>query len=316
MKKRIIIYSLSLLAFLTFLYIGLIFIPFSLPNDAIIDIQPGQSLRSVAEALDTKDIIISRYIFLSYAFLTRKTKQIKSGSYKMPERESIYGVFKLLSDPKAGGDIVVTIPEGYTVSDIAEVLDKKGIASKKDFMTTALQYEGYLFPETYYFSPKTPASDIIDSMRDEFKERFPKLYSSEKKDVVIIASMLEREARTSDDMRIIAGIIYKRLKLGLALQIDATVAYGVCYKQFKALQTCQPPRVNLRDNLKIDGPFNTYTRTSLPVAPISNPGDTALNAALDPKSSDFLFYLHTPEGETLFSKTIEEHEEKRAKYLR
>ena len=158
--------------------------------------------------------------------------------------------------------------------------------------------------------------EIIKKMWENFEEKTRGLTITPQ--AVIVASMLEKEVRKAEDMALVAGIIYKRLELGMPLQIDATVAYGSCLNIWtsQVQRTCDVTEINLIENIKIDSPYNTYTRKGLPLGPISNPGLRALNAALNPVASDYLYYLSArDDGRTIFSKTAEEHQLNRKKYL-
>ncbi len=311
-KKYILVAILSLFA--VFVIIGgLILYPITLQDKKIV-IKPGDNLNSIALQLENGGFIISRDLFESYSRLTGKNKKLQAGDYVLPDRVSIVSLVRILSSSE-GQAIQITIPEGFTVADIDKLLADKKIIQPGALLKSALANEGYFFPETYKIGSNTNLDSIISKLKKEFLKRYPSLESEKNQKVVIIASMLEREAQTVEDMMLIAGIIQKRLKLGIPLQIDATVAYGVCYRVYIQGTFCNPAKVNLRENIKIDGPYNTYTRGGLPVAPISNPGDRAIQAALTPKASDFLYYLHTRDGRTIYSKTFEEHEENRAKYL-
>lgn len=204
-------------------------------------------------------------------------------------------------------DIKVTIPEGTNLADIDRIISFAGVFPQGTLLKPEyLRLEGSLFPDTYRFDRGSSAENIIVRMRKEYQQQ----------DTLIIASMLEKEVQTEQDMKIVAGIIGKRLDAGMPLQIDATVAYGVCYKKFIIGQYCDVSQVNLVDNIKRDSAYNTYTRTGLPSAPISNPGLVALRAAQNPQTSEYWYYLTTHDGTTVFSRTLEEHNRARARYLR
>ena len=204
-------------------------------------------------------------------------------------------------------DVQATIPEGKNIADIDRILFKAKIAENGALLKPEyIALEGMLFPDTYRFDRGSSAEDIIARMRKDYSQ----------KDALIIASILEKEVRTENDMKIVAGIIEKRLAAGMALQIDATVAYGVCYPEFLKGRYCDVSKVNLVDNKKLDSAYNTYTRTGLPVGPISNPGLKALMAAQNPQSSEYWYYLSAKDGTTIFSRTLEEHNIARVKYLK
>jgi UPF0755 protein len=226
----------------------------------------------------------------------------------------------------------------------------------EDFLgPDTLKLEGYLFPDTYRFSksqidkhqaPSTPEGEqapygagksqtntndqtsksetqvreIIERMRENFETKTAGIFrglSAEKIErTIIIASILEKEVRNQRDMKLVAGIIEKRLSKNIPLEIDATVTYGVCYPKFLAGQYCDVSLANIIDNLKVSTPYNTYMNKGLPAGPISNPGLAAIVAALNPEKSDYLYYLTARDGTTIFSKTAAEHARARAKYIK
>jgi len=153
-------------------------------------------------------------------------------------------------------------------------------------------------------------------LQETFTSRINALNIAE--DQIIIASMLEREVQSDEDMRLVAGIMYKRMEIGMPLQIDATVAYGACLRQAEENnfgKNCDTSFIGVAREIPIDSKYNTYTRKGLPDGPISNPGLRAIDAAKNPKESPYLYYLSTRDGETIFSRTGAEHEANRRKYL-
>ena len=214
-------------------------------------------------------------------------------------------------------DVQVTIPEGTNIADLERLVVQAGIVEQGSLLTAEnIPLEGMLFPDTYRFDRASFPEVIIETMRSNFKKRTQDITGMPDKRMLIIASILEKEVRTSQDMRMVAGIIEKRLKPGMTLQLDATVAYGVCYLKFLKGVYCDVSQANIVDNIRRDSAYNTYMRTGLPAGPISNPGRAAMDAALHPQTSDFWYYLSSKDGTTIFSKTLEEHNRAKAKYLR
>lgn len=295
-------------------------------------INPGDGSAKVARLLAEQGLVRSRYLFIGYTLLTGKERNFKAGRYLISPSMSIPEIAKLFSKGKAEPEgVLVTIPEGSNSWEITKILKKTLIFRYLD-VGEFQKNEGYLFPDTYWFEKNETEEGIIEKMRKNFEDKAGSLKTLNTKykipDTIIVASLLEKEVRTEEDMRLVTGIIYKRLELGMPLQIDATVAYGVCLllqqtntnvdmSKYRNIPTCDVTQVNLIENIKIDSPYNTYTRKGLPAGPISNPGLKAIKAALNPTESDYLYYLSTRDaGQTIFSKTAEEHQRNRAKYLK
>lgn len=230
----------------------------------------------------------------------------------------------------AGGknETTVKIIEGWTLKDIDAVLASSSVITSGallnfPFKTLASQYpflnqnslEGFLFPDTYNFALNSSPETVLRTFLDTFDIKVWQPLLSSQNDwynSLILASYLEREVVSSSDRRIVAGIVLKRLKLGMPLQIDATVSYAKCNEAF---ESCINPVV-IKNDLKIASPFNTYTKLGLTPTPIANPGKDSIQAALSPQASGYLFYLTDPKsGKTIFSKTLDEHNANRAKYL-
>ena len=229
-------------------------------------------------------------------------------------------------------EVALVVPEGWTARQIAGRMDELGIFSRNDFMTivnsgqhpvlTKFDFfkdkpikaglEGYLFPDTYRIFKDASAEKVMIKMLENFGRKFtPELREETRRqkkttsDIVTMASLIEKEVVSDEDRVIVSGILWKRLHMGIPLQVDATIVYITGKKTTK---------VSLED-IKIDSPYNTYKYRGLPAGPISNPGLSAIRAAIYPKDSPYLYYLSTPDGRTIFSKTLEEHNEAKARYL-
>lgn len=284
-------------------------------------IEKGQSLGSVAYSLSKENIIFSRYVFVFYAVFSGHEKDFKAGKYLISKPVSIYKLVNIFSSGLAeSDDIEVTIPEGSNVNDIDAAMAKAGLIKRGEVLKAANVFEGLLFPDTYRFAKDSGAAGIIEKMRGNFEIKtkilFRHINSQKIREVLIVASILEKEVKTEQDMRLVAGIIYKRVSLSMPLEVDATVAYGVCRQKFLLGEYCDVSLANIVDNISVDSAYNTYKRRGLPAGPISNPGLAAMNAALNPLASDYLYYLTAKDGTTIFSKTSAEHLRARQKYLK
>jgi UPF0755 protein len=239
---------------------------------------------------------------------------IKAGDYYFERRVGIVHVALRLSHGAYGTKPVkITVPEGYNVYDIGILLESKlPHVNAKAFSIAAKPSEGYLFPDTYYFLPRVASTDIIDLMKDNFKAKIESIkeaiatFGRPVKDVIIMASLLEEEARTDESRRIIAGILWKRLTIGMPLQVDAAFQY-VNGKNTYQLTL---------DDLQADSPYNTYKYKGLPAGPISNPGLAAITAAVTPVQTKYLYYLSDKKGTLHYAENFEGHQRNRELYLR
>ena len=302
-------------------------------------VNEGDGLSRIAEQLKSENLIKNELFFIFYVKALGLEKELKAGSYIFNGFMSVPRIVSLLAEGFAeGNDVRVFISEGSNIWEIDRVLFNAGLSGKGDFAGKFYRDEGYLFPDTYLIpsqksirqsAEKTQnsesATELANKMKNNFKIKtkdiLTGLSETKKREIIIIASILEKEARTENDMRLIAGIIEKRIASGMLLQIDATVSYGACQREFKYLNIsmfkyCDVSQIGVANEIKTDSEFNTYMRKELPPSPISNPGLKALSAAANPLKSDYLYYLSTRSGdEIIFSKTSEEHAQNRKKYL-
>ncbi len=226
-------------------------------------------------------------------------------------------------------ELWVTVPEGLRREEIAErfiqSLEKQGQEAsvfRDEFLRESEGLEGYLFPDTYLFPRDAKASSIVSVMKNTFDKKiaeigknYPSGYGLD--EVVILASLIEREAITDEERPVVAGILYNRLDNDWPLQVDAAVQYGIASVKCTALSIkCDSwwPKSLTKDDLEINSPYNTYKYQGIPPAPISNPGLESLKAAANPEKNDYFFYIHA-EGKIYYARTLEEHNANIRKYL-
>ncbi len=210
-------------------------------------------------------------------------------------------------------EITVTIPEGLNIRQIGDILEKNSLFSANSFVKLAQKDEGYIFPDTYRFYKNSKPEDVILRMKDHFNKKFtPELLEETIKEkhtlneLVTMASILEEEVKSTEDRKIVAGILWKRLALGMGLNVDSALTYVLGKSSAELTES----------DLKLKSPYNTYTNRGLPPTPISNPGMDALLAALRPTATKYFYYLSGKDGTTRYAVTLEEHALNRRKYLR
>ena len=282
----------GLIIFLMFFYFLFFGAPKNFPAGIIINIKEDSSLRYISKYLEENNIIRSRVVFETLIIIFGSEKYIESGDYLFESKLSVLEVARRLSNRERHlAPVKVTIPEGFNVFDIS-----KAFASKltnfntNKFLLEATKKEGYLFPDTYFFFTTDNEQDVLRSVSDNFEKKilliWPQITSSGKteKEIIIMASLIEKESKGDIDRGFISGILWKRLVKGMPLQVDA-----------------EP---------------NTYKTKGLPKNPISNPGLKAIEAAIYPKASNYLYYLHDKEGNIYYAKTFAEHILNKQKYLK
>jgi UPF0755 protein len=287
-------------------------------------VQPGWGGGRIATELADAGLIRSSFVMVVITATTNTGDSLKAGTYELSPAMSSFDIVRTIASGNAlSSDVVVTIPEGMNAWEIDDLLTARSLISEGSFARSFIDFEGMLFPDTYRFPASTVSrshafSDarlIGDALRRGFDAK-AKSYTDAQ---VIVASMLEKEAKTADDMALVAGIIVQRQKLGMPLQLDATVAYGWCLARWlpmSSTRNCDVTQAPIAAQVNVDGQYNTYTRIGLPKGPIANPGLRALEAAAHPKASPYLYYLSTRDGSQLiFAKTLDEHLRNRAKYL-
>jgi len=316
-KFSILGISIILLLSIAYYFYGL------MPVSAIAEsysfkISRGEGLREIALSLRKAELIRSTAAFKIYSFLSGTAHRLKPGSYSLSASLSAPEIAKLLvaGTPK---DIEVVIFEGETLKDIDKKLSDLNILKQNnllnfdigslkieyDFLANAQNLEGFLFPDTYRFAFESDPRDILRKILDDFKLKAGTVSYHD----LIIASIIEKEVPFEEDRYLISGILAKRLSTGLPLQVDATI----CYAKLQSTIGCHPFN---KSDFEINSPYNTYKKVGLPPTPIANPGISAIKAAQNPKTSKYWYYLSDPKTKgTIFSKTLDEHNRNRVKYL-
>jgi UPF0755 protein len=290
-------------------------------GDLIIDVRSGESAISVGRRLEDAGVIKSALLW-SLLFHTSK-ETIKAGVYSLALPLSQLEIRSILV---SGRQLLVRVmfPEGGTLKKSARILEEAGVCSAGDFLAaardTALResygvagetMEGYLYPDTYLFPKAYPAEQVVRTMADTFFAKLTAIDSGalglsweELNRTVIIASIVEREYRVSEEAPLMAGVFYNRLRIGMALQSCATVEYIIT-----EIQGRPHPEVLYNRDIEIRDPYNTYIRPGLPPGPISAPGETALKAAFYPEQSNYLYFrlIDPGAGQHYFSQTLDGH---------
>lgn len=296
-----------------------------------VTIPQGASARTVARVLDDSRLIRSRLVFLLTCRMSGSSGDLKPGVYQLNRAMNAAAIIKQLV---AGNTVEswVTIPEGKTLREIADILEAKNLVDSATFLRLATSsgrefysypfvysnnLEGYLFPDTYLVERGTSAEQVIDTMLRNFERRVleagrerisrfavsrlqTRAFDAGLHKVLVVASLVEREARVPADRAKIAAVIWNRLAKGMRLEVDATVTYEL------GVSRANKARVYYSD-LRKDSPYNTYMHAGLPPAPICNPGLASIMAAIEPAATSDLFYVARPDGSHVFSRTLAEH---------
>lgn len=262
-------------------------------------IEKGSGLKEIANKLETAGLIKNRIVFFLYARLGKFEEKIQAGDFRLSPSMNIEEIAQNLTHGTL--DVWITVPEGKRALEIEETLKKEIPAYNSSWTEILALNEGYLFPDTYLIPKDADIQMIVSQMRDNFDRKYSEINASNSKltkpQIVILASLIEREAITNAEKPIIAGILINRLNAGMALQVDATIQY--------AKGRWEP--VTLEEYKSVKSDYNTYLFTGLPPGPISNPGLEALRGAANPADTNFLYYLHDKNRQIRYAKTLSEH---------
>ncbi len=293
-------------------------------------VQEGKGTKDIADDLEKQQVIKSSLFFRLYAAVSGQYSKLQAGKYELSSSMSIYKIVGRLSS----GDVVsfkITLLEGWTLKDMSHYLQEQHFYSSKSFIEStkkdwsqqftflkdkpkSFNLEGYIFPDTYKVYPDDNVDALIEKALNNFNKKLtPDLRQEISKQnksifqIITMASIIEKEANKMEDKKIISGILWKRLKNGMPLQVDSTINFITGKSDGKAA---------IKDT-KVDSLYNTYKYGGLPLGPISNPGMDSILAAIYPKESSYWYYLAADgTGQTIFSKTLEEHQAAIDKYFK
>ena len=295
----------------------------------VFTVQKGWSDDNIAENLRKLKIVRGGYFFQLYAIMSFKHAGLKAGEYNLSPKMSIYTIVNKM----AKGDVIrdkLVILEGWDVQDIGKYLESKNVCKQSYFVALAnkdysgefsalggpasgwdfledkpknVGLEGYLFPDTYQIARGETCEDVLTLMLDNFNQKLTLALRTEIQkqnksifEMITMASLLEKEVRISEEKKIVAGILWKRISVGMPLQLDSTVNY---------ITGKNDPGAKIKDT-KIDSPYNTYKYKGLPKGPIASPGMDSILSAMKPKKTNYWYYM--TDGKTIFSETFAQHQ--------
>jgi UPF0755 protein len=301
-------------------------------NKKILEIEKGENALELGKKLEENGIISNKYYFVIYLWKENMLHKIVAGEYEFSPNLKIPEIAKIITGSLIlNSSVKITFPEGWSSLQMAKRLSENGfsgddflnivknpsaeIIAKYDFLNdfkSGKSLEGYLFPDTYFFAKDASSENIVTKILDNFNRKVTSQMrqeiSNQNKsldEIISMASIVQKEVTSNEDMKMVSGIFWNRIENGQALQSCATLAFvlGETKKQYSIADT------------KVNSPYNTYQNKGLTPGPISNPGLLAINATIYPKASDFYYFLSDPStGQTIFSKTFQEHLANKAKY--
>ncbi|WP_196594936.1 endolytic transglycosylase MltG [Pectinatus sottacetonis] len=290
-------------------------------STVVIEIKPGMQTVQIASLLKDKGIIYHDIYFRVLANIEGLDKELKVGRYVLHKNMTDSEVMQLLISGPRVSIVKITIPEGYTVEQIADLLAENGVVDRDKFLALAKTYvpydymknsnpyiryavEGYLFPDTYEFRIDSSAKYVMDVMTGQFNRKFNETLRNRAgnlglsvNSVVIMASLVEAEAKFNEDRPVIAQVFFNRLKINMPLQSDTTIQYALMHRKAS---------ISIKDT-KMDSPYNTYKHYGLPPGPVDNPGLASLKAVLYPEKNDYLYFVADSSGHNHYSHTYQEH---------
>jgi UPF0755 protein len=290
--------------------------PSPFPDHALVTVERGESLGNIAKSFKEKRVVKSDLWLRALIILMGGEKKVIAGDYYFPEPKNVFRVAYMLHSGNFG--LIperFTIPEGLSSYEIAKILKDRLPSFDEEAFVSEVQSsksEGYLFPDTYFFMPNIKSSDVILTMRENFARQIKTYEADIEKfgktldEVVIMASIIEDEANgTLESKRIVSGILWKRLRQDMPLQVDAPFIYYNGKNSYTLT----------KNDLGEDHEYNTYVRKGLPPTAITNPSIDSIRAAVAPTNNDYLYFLSDKKGNLYYARTFEEHKLNRERYL-
>lgn len=327
MPRRFTIFLAGLLALILCVFAALYFGYFLVSpagtekTEQIFVVRKGSGLRTIAAQLEEQGLIKGNNLFMLWAYVKGGARDIKAGEYSLNQSMAPVKILHMLTSG-AVKTYSFTIPEGLSAEGIADLLQRRNLVNKRDFVylirdkalvasynVEGESLEGYLFPDTYVITRGIGARDLIDLMVKRFWEVFNSLVRGQQptmpvKDIVTLASIVEKETGLAEERPVIASVFLNRLKKRMRLESDPTVIYGL--EDFSGDLK--------RKDLRAPSPYNTYLHRGLPPGPIANPGREALQAVINPVETDYLYFVSKNDGSHHFSSTLKEHNRAVYKY--
>lgn len=280
------------------------------PIEVDITIEEGMTLHDIVELLKEKRVVQSSLYLQFVLSQVFADKFAQAGTYRFDTPLTTLEVASIITNGTSSSPLLkITFPEGFSIKNIQNFLPSDMSVPDIESMRTL---EGHLFPDTYFISKNATFNEITTIMQETMSEKLFSISDRIKEstltqeEIIILASLVEREAKDVQSKRMVAGILQNRLALHMPLQVDAAFMYILNKTSIELTQ----------DDLLVDSPYNTYSRIGLPPTPISNPGMESILAVLEPIQSDFLYYLTAQDGTFYYAKTFEEHKKNKEQYLR
>ena len=290
-------------------------------NTVLIEVKQGEGFNDILNKLDKENKLSSKILLKIKLNIDKKNVKLREGIYEIETNSTLENLINSLENETGDKGLVkLTIPEGYSIDDIAKAVEGKGICTKEEFLEAVKNYElpdfvktnaqkkynleGFLYPDTYLIEKEFNANDVIKIMLNRFEEILKQVKDENKVDIkdddveriINIASLIEKEAKVEKDRALISSVIYNRLEKDMKLQLDAAVIYALGYHV----------DVVLNKHLEIDSPYNIYKYKGLPVGPIANPGINSIRAALNPAKTDYLYYILQTDSSHYFTNNYED----------
>ncbi len=317
-KEPIALFVLLFLGIFSYLFYRQGTLPFNKTDRStkIFVIAPGDPLQKIVDDLDKEDLIRSKLVFYLVVKQLGLERSIQAGDFRLSPSMNAYEIAKNLTHGTL--DVWVTLIEGTRKEEMAQIIGNRLEIPEVEFIQNA--EEGYLFPDTYLMPKDATAGSVISILKNNYEQKFAEdmkekttLKGLSEKEVLTLASIVEKEAKHEADKKIVAGILLKRLDADWPLQVDATIQYALGYQ---AAEKSWWKKVLSFDDLEIDSPYNSYKNKGLPPTPISNPGLASINAVVEAdKNTPYWYYMSDKKGNMHYGKTIEEHNANIQKYL-